>query len=77
MRYPLPITAPFSRGPDPPAAPAMTLLASIDAIGPAFADEIFRVFALRQPDLELVVIDTDADVERVIARESGHAQLDG
>ena len=55
----------------------MTLLASIDAIGPAFADEIFRVFALRQPDLELVVIDTDADVERVIARESGHAQLDG
>ena len=42
----------------------------IDAIGPAFADEIFRVFALRHPDVELVAINTNADVERMIARAS-------
>ena len=40
----------------------------IDAIGPAFADEIFRVFALRHPDVELVAINANADVERMIAR---------
>ena len=46
----------------------------IDAIGPAFADEIFRVFALRHPDVELVAINTNADVERMIARAKGSAR---
>ena len=46
----------------------------IDAIGPAFADEIFRVFALRHPDVELIAINTNADVERMIARAKGSAR---
>ena len=46
----------------------------IDAIGPAFADEIFRVFALQHPDVELIAINTNADVERMIARAKGSAR---
>ena len=46
----------------------------IDAIGPAFADEIFRVFALRHPDVKLVAINTNADVDRMIARAKGGAR---
>ncbi len=46
----------------------------IDAIGPAFADEIFRVFALRHPDIELVAINTNAFVKRMIARATGRAR---
>ena len=40
----------------------------IDDIGPAFADEIFRVFKLRHPEVELVAINTNADIERTIGR---------
>lgn len=50
----------------------------IDHIGPAFADEIFRVFALRHPHVELVAINTTTDIERMIARarKSARAAID-
>ena len=46
----------------------------VDAIGPAFADEIFRVFALLHPDVELLAINANADVDRMIARAKGGAR---
>ena len=46
----------------------------IDVIGPAFADEIFMVFALRHPDVELIAIYANADVERMIARAKSSAR---
>lgn len=40
----------------------------LDAIGPAFADEIFRVFERSHPSIRLVPINTSAMVERMINR---------
>ena len=40
----------------------------VETIGPAFADEIFRVFSLQHPDVELTPISANADIERMIAR---------
>lgn len=40
----------------------------IEAIGPAFADEIFRVFHLKHPDIELVPVNTTEDVQDMIRR---------
>jgi hypothetical protein len=43
----------------------------VDLIGHAFADEIFRVFALEHPEIELVPIRTMSAVRRIIARAQG------
>ncbi|MBN1594397.1 DUF4325 domain-containing protein [candidate division FCPU426 bacterium] len=40
----------------------------VPAIGAAFADEIFRVFAREHPDIELVAIKQNSEVKRMIAR---------
>lgn len=40
----------------------------VETIGPAFADEIFRVFSLQHPDVELTPISANPDIERMIAR---------
>ena len=40
----------------------------IENIGPAFADEIFRVFARQHPEIELVPINTCSKTEKMIAR---------
>jgi anti-sigma regulatory factor (Ser/Thr protein kinase) len=40
----------------------------VSEIGQAFADEIFRVFASNHPEIELVVMDANTDVKRMIAR---------
>jgi anti-sigma regulatory factor (Ser/Thr protein kinase)/biotin operon repressor len=40
----------------------------VDIIGIAFADEVFRVFALRHPEIELIPIKTNSAVKRVIHR---------
>jgi anti-sigma regulatory factor (Ser/Thr protein kinase) len=40
----------------------------VPAIGQAFADEIFRVFALSHPEIELVPINANSEVKRMIAR---------
>jgi len=41
---------------------------SIDAIGPAFADEIFRVFAAAHPDVHIVPIKVSPSVDMMIRR---------
>jgi len=41
---------------------------SVDAIGQAFADEIFRVFAIRFPEIELTPINANSDVTKMIQR---------
>lgn len=46
----------------------------VDYIGQAFADEIFRVFALKHPEMELVAIRTSSAVNRMIHRARGHAE---
>ncbi len=47
---------------------------SVASIGPAFADEIFRVFRAAHPHVQLVPINANEDVERMIRRaESGGA----
>jgi anti-sigma regulatory factor (Ser/Thr protein kinase) len=40
----------------------------VPTIGQAFADEIFRVFALKHPEIQLVPIHANSDVKRMIAR---------
>ena len=40
----------------------------VDVIGQAFADEVFRVFANKNPDIEIVYTKAKSPVERMIAR---------
>lgn len=40
----------------------------VGAIGQAFADEIFRVFAGQHPDIELIPIHANTDVQKMITR---------
>lgn len=50
----------------------------VESIGPTFADEIFRVFAQRNPGVELVPINTSCEVRRMIERaESWDPNRDG
>lgn len=44
--------------------------AGIEDIGQAFADELFRVYALAHPQLELVPLNMTAQVERMWLRVS-------
>ena len=41
---------------------------SVDSIGQAFADEVFRVFALKHPEIELMAIKANSEVKRMIHR---------
>lgn len=50
----------------------------VDAIGQAFADEIFRVFAQKHPEIELLAIKANSAVRRMIARaRSGGSSQQG
>lgn len=40
----------------------------VEFVGQAFADEVFRVFRLEHPDVELEPVNTTAEVRRMIAR---------
>jgi len=40
----------------------------VDSIGQAFADEIFRVFAIQHPEVELLVMRANSEVKRMISR---------
>ncbi|MDR3492269.1 MAG: DUF4325 domain-containing protein [Gammaproteobacteria bacterium] len=40
----------------------------IDSIGQAFADEIFRVFAIQHPDVKLTAVHTNSEVKQMITR---------
>lgn len=42
--------------------------AGVDSIGQAFADEIFRVFAARHAEIEIMQIHANAEVKQMIAR---------
>ena len=46
----------------------------VDTIGIAFADEVFRVFALKHPDIELIPIKTNSAVRRVIHRAQAKSE---
>jgi hypothetical protein len=49
----------------------------VPSIGQAFADEIFRVFPIRHPEVELLPIHASAEVNRMIARAQSGAAADG
>lgn len=40
----------------------------VDSVGQAFSDEIFRVFANKHTEIELVAINTNAEVQRMVTR---------
>jgi hypothetical protein len=40
----------------------------VDTIGQAFADEIFRVFKSEHPDIEILYVRTNKDVDNMIKR---------
>ena len=42
----------------------------VEMIGPAFADEIFRVFARRHPEIELRPIRANSSIQGMVARAS-------
>ena len=42
--------------------------ARVETIGQAFADEIFRVFANSHPEIELLPINANPDVQAMISR---------
>jgi biotin operon repressor len=46
----------------------------VDSIGQAFADEIFRVFAGQHPGIELLQINANSAVKRMVARALGNLE---
>lgn len=40
----------------------------VDSIGQAFADEIFRVYSQNNPDIEIIPVNTNVQIERMIRR---------
>lgn len=47
---------------------------NVQAIGQAFADQIFRVFAQKHPEIELLPVKANAEIQRMIHRaQSGEA----
>ena len=48
----------------------------LDDIGPAFADEIFRVFALEHPHVRLQAVNTSDRVDQMIRRARAAAEVD-
>ena len=47
----------------------------VETVGPAFADEIFRVFAMRHPEIELVAINTNPAIDRMIGRARANLKV--
>lgn len=44
----------------------------VDFIGQAFADEIFRVFAIQHPEVELTAVHANNKVKQMIERAKEH-----
>lgn len=44
----------------------------VQTIGQAFADEIFRVFALQHPEVSIIAINTTPEVQQMINRAKSH-----
>ncbi len=49
----------------------------VETIGPAFADEIFRVFARRHPNIELLPIRVNSSIKKMVARASQGNRVPG
>ena len=49
----------------------------VETIGPAFADEIFRVFARRHPEIELRPIRANSSIKKMVARASQGNRVPG
>jgi hypothetical protein len=49
--------------------------ADVESIGQAFADEIFRVFAQRHLEMELLAVNTTEEVRQMIARARSEPSL--
>jgi len=45
---------------------------NVEAIGQAFADEVFRVFAAQHPNLEIVPLRANKNVQQMIQRALSH-----
>lgn len=45
---------------------------NVKVIGQAFADEIFRVFASKHPDIELTVMHSNKNIRQMISRAKAH-----
>lgn len=46
--------------------------AGIASIGQAFADEVFRVFSVKHPEIEIAAINATSEVKRMISRARTH-----
>lgn len=49
----------------------------VSSIGQAFADEVFRVFAKRHPEVEVTEINASTEVKKMISRARAHAEYQG
>lgn len=47
----------------------------VDSLGQAFADEVFRVFPARHPEVTLVEVHANSAVKRMISRARGAGRL--
>ncbi|MCG8364821.1 MAG: STAS-like domain-containing protein [Pseudanabaenales cyanobacterium] len=43
----------------------------MEAIGQAFADEVFRVFKIKHPDIEVMSLNANEEVTQMIKRAQG------
>ncbi len=48
---------------------------AVETIGQAFADEVFRVFAIAHPDIELLELNANSAVKRMIAHVTASSRL--
>ena len=46
--------------------------AEVESVGQAFADEIFRVFAIQHPNVKLIAINVNEQVTAMIRRAQAH-----
>lgn len=46
---------------------------NVDSIGQAFTDEIFRVYVRNNPDIEIIAVNTNEQIERMIRRARSRA----
>lgn len=49
--------------------------AGVASIGQAFADEVFRVFATKHPEIEITAINAATEVKKMISRARTHGEL--
>ena len=47
----------------------------VETVGPAFIDEMFRVFAMRHPEIELAAVNTNPAIDRTIERARANLKV--